>query len=251
MIDPLLATVLLVGIATLAATIGTLRSSRRSEDLGEDRYELLRDQQDRLKLLHEERQMLIERLERESRERQQVIESLRETGRQPATARNQNAETAQRAEQRAQEQRRLAQELHSLQEDLERERREHLEAQRRIERLEQEHRELSVIRSEAKRSEQERKQLLENLREEREQHLSAQARVEDLEQERLRLKQELNRLEELDGQMPPAARDGNERAGVVERLWWRRPVTLIALILGLLIAWLTSLVVALNLLNLY
>ena len=48
MIDALLGAVLLVGVATLAVAIGALRSSRRSEGLGENRYELLRDQQERL-----------------------------------------------------------------------------------------------------------------------------------------------------------------------------------------------------------
>jgi hypothetical protein len=56
MMDLLLPTGLLVSIVTLAITIGTLRSSRRSEGLGEDRYELLRDQRDRLDMLREEPQ---------------------------------------------------------------------------------------------------------------------------------------------------------------------------------------------------
>jgi hypothetical protein len=51
MTNLLLPAVLLVTIVTLAVAIGALRSSRRSEDLGEDRYELLRDQQDRLEML--------------------------------------------------------------------------------------------------------------------------------------------------------------------------------------------------------
>src|ERR671911_1743397 len=79
MIDALLGVILLVGVATLIITIGTLRSSRRSEDLGEDRYELLRDQRDRLEMLREERQMLTEQLEREWRERRQLTEYLEET----------------------------------------------------------------------------------------------------------------------------------------------------------------------------
>ncbi len=68
MIDALLAIVFLVGVATLAVAIGALRSSRRSEGLGENRFELLRDQHERLELLREERRMLIEQLERESQE---------------------------------------------------------------------------------------------------------------------------------------------------------------------------------------
>src|ERR687896_1859414 len=79
MMDLLLPGVLLVSIVTLAIAVGTLRSSRRSEGLGEDRYELLRDQRDRLELLREERRMLIEELERESRERRQLTEYLEET----------------------------------------------------------------------------------------------------------------------------------------------------------------------------
>src|SRR5688572_14141675 len=79
MMDLLLPGVLLVSIVTLVIAIGTLRSSRRSEDLGEDRYELLRDQRDRLEMLREERRMLTEELERESRERRQLTEYLEET----------------------------------------------------------------------------------------------------------------------------------------------------------------------------
>src|SRR5215208_3689795 len=101
MMDLLLPGVLLVSIVTLIITIGSLRSSRRSEVLGEDRYELLRDQRDRLELLREERRMLIEELERQSREHQQLMEFL---GKIPS----------------------------QLVEDLKKERREHLEAQERI-----------------------------------------------------------------------------------------------------------------------
>src|SRR5918996_728516 len=79
MMDLLLPGVLLVSILILVVAVGTLRSSRRSENLGEDRYELLRDQRDRLEMLREERRMLIEELERESRERRQLTEYLEET----------------------------------------------------------------------------------------------------------------------------------------------------------------------------
>ena len=51
MISALLGVVVLVGVATLAVAVGAWRSSRRSEGLGENRYELLRDQQERLELL--------------------------------------------------------------------------------------------------------------------------------------------------------------------------------------------------------
>ena len=68
--------ILLVSVLTFAVAIRSLRSSRRSEALGEDRYELLRDQHERLEFLREERQMLIEELERHSRERDQLMELL-------------------------------------------------------------------------------------------------------------------------------------------------------------------------------
>jgi len=61
-----LGVVLLLGVAALAVAIGTLRSSRRSEGLGESRYELPRDHQERLELLGEERRTPSEELERES-----------------------------------------------------------------------------------------------------------------------------------------------------------------------------------------
>jgi hypothetical protein len=49
-----------------------LLNARNSEELGESRYVLLRDQNDRLEMLREERRMLVEELERESRERRQL-----------------------------------------------------------------------------------------------------------------------------------------------------------------------------------
>jgi hypothetical protein len=60
--DALLLIILVVSIASLAVPIRTLRSSRRAEDLGEDCYELLRDQHDRLEMLRDERRMLTEQL---------------------------------------------------------------------------------------------------------------------------------------------------------------------------------------------
>jgi hypothetical protein len=105
MTDVLLAVVLLVLIATLAVAIRTLQGTRRSEALGEGRYELLRDQ-------YEERQMLREELQQESQQRKQFMEFLDKTHPQ-------------------------------LIEELERERQGYAEstrrAERRTERLEQEH----------------------------------------------------------------------------------------------------------------
>src|SRR5687768_18160298 len=79
MIDLLIPAVLVVGIVTLAVTVRNLLSARRSEELGESRHELLRDQHERLEMLREERRMLTEQLERESRERRHLTEYLEET----------------------------------------------------------------------------------------------------------------------------------------------------------------------------
>lgn len=58
-----------LGVANLLAAMGTLRGARRAEELGEGRFELLRDQHERLELLREEGRMLLDELERERRER--------------------------------------------------------------------------------------------------------------------------------------------------------------------------------------
>src|SRR5215217_4267447 len=76
MIDALVSAVLVIGVATLAIAFYSLRSSRRSEGLGEERYELLRDQHERLEVMSEERRTLISELERESQERQRLMEVL-------------------------------------------------------------------------------------------------------------------------------------------------------------------------------
>jgi hypothetical protein len=57
-----------LGIATFAVASSARRSALRAEKLGEDRFELLRDQQERLELLREERRVLSEELEHERRE---------------------------------------------------------------------------------------------------------------------------------------------------------------------------------------
>ena len=56
---PLLALGIL-GFATFLVALGALRSARRAEHLGEGRFELLRDQAERLELLREERKTLLE-----------------------------------------------------------------------------------------------------------------------------------------------------------------------------------------------
>src|SRR3712207_6407675 len=159
MIDALLAIVLVVGAATLAVAIGALRSSRRSEELGEGRYELLRDQHDRLELLREERQMLVDELKRESHERQQFTELLGEVSPQLVEglkqAREGSVENARRTE--------LEERLQLLELELERERQGHLQAQQRAEGLEQEHEQLAKVLQEAERLGQEHQRLTEEL----------------------------------------------------------------------------------------
>jgi hypothetical protein len=248
----LLLAVLLVGITTLAVAMGALWSSRRSEDLGEKRYELLRDQQDRLTFLHEERRMLIEELERESQERQRLLESLKEGGpplvEELKQAQQRGIESEHRDEQE-QERLRLQKELQRSEDELEQERRIRLEVQRRVEQLEQEGDERSMIQQQAEQTAHNLQQLRRDLESEREERLEAQRRAEQLEEERLRLKQELNRANgELDSLGRPPAPD---RAGEPEgyRAWWRKPSLVVGLLLGVMAAWFTSLVVALNLLN--
>src|ERR671912_774692 len=123
MMDLLLPVILLASVASFIVAIFTFRSSRRSEDLGEDRYELLRDQQERLELLREERRMLTEQLERESRERRQLTEYLEETDprlRENLERRRQaHIESGRDVERLEEEWRRLEQEHRQLREELE------------------------------------------------------------------------------------------------------------------------------------
>src|SRR5215211_8769075 len=175
MTDLLLPAVLLVSIMTLAIAIGALRSSRRSENLGEDRYELLRDQHDRLEMLREERRMLTEQLERESQERQQLTEYLEETDprlRENLKRRLQARLESEREVVRSEEERRrLEQEHRQLREELVQERSRRLKIQQMIEQLEHEREEQSGVQHDAQQLEQERQQLMEDLDIEREQRL--------------------------------------------------------------------------------
>ena len=211
MVDVLLPGVMLVGIATLIVAVGALRSSLRSEGLGEDRYELLRDQHDRLEILREERQVLVEELKRESRERQRLMKTLEEA-------------------------------RPRLVEDLERARRENGEAERRAEQQEQE----------GTRLQHELKRLEEELERERRGHSEVQQRAEQQEQERLRLEGELERseaqVEDANNlsRKPLRTRRGPSASG---RAWWRRTILVVVTFLGILAVWLTSLVIALNLLS--
>jgi len=75
--------------------------------------------------------------------------------------------------------------------------------------------------------------------------VEVQQRAERQEQELARLKQELRQSQaELERRKRAPAR-GASRAS---RPWWRRPLLVVGLLLGGLIAWFTSLAVALNML---
>jgi hypothetical protein len=67
-----------LGVVNLVAPIGALRGTRRAEELGEGRFELLRDQHERLELLREKRRVLLDELERERRERLEAQERVKQ-----------------------------------------------------------------------------------------------------------------------------------------------------------------------------
>jgi hypothetical protein len=245
----LLVSILLVSILILAIAIRNLRSSRRSEALGEDRYELLRENWNRLELLREERRMLREELERQSREREQLMEFMGKTSPQLVEdlkkERGAHLEAQERIEYLKHERVRLEQELHQLREELERERRGHVESQQRAERLERKHQEQSDIQQEVERLGQERQRLTEDLEREREERLGAQRRAEQQEQERAHLEGEVQSLKaELDRRASTRDQIKEPEASSPRR---RRPVLVVGLLLGALVAWLISLMVALYL----
>jgi chromosome segregation ATPase len=215
MIDVLLSAVLVVGIATLAIAVRTLWSSRRSEGLGEGRYDLLRDQHDRLELLREERRVLLEELERESQERQQFTELLGEVSPQLVEglkqARKGSVENARASDEQKRERLRLEEKLRQLEEELERER------QRLVE-----------VRQEAERLGQEHQRLTEELAKERGGHQELRTQAENLQQERLRLEEELQRLDgeleqerqkrsEVQRWVEQLEQEGRERSGVEQQ----------------------------------
>lgn len=228
--------IFLTCIATLVVGIRVLKSSRRSEVLGEDRNELLHDQYERLELLREERQVLIEELEGESRERRQLMEYLggdrtqlvddREMGLQGGT------ENPHGAKQSEQERLRLEQQRDRLQEELEREQRTHLEAQQQTERLEQE-----------------RQQLIVDLENERQERSEAEQQSEQKEQEIVSLEHELQRVKEEADSQRRVSTHNRSQMREDSRPLGRRVVLLGGLALVVLVAWLTSLMVALSIMT--
>jgi fused signal recognition particle receptor len=233
MIYAALLVIFIVCIGALVVGLRTLQSSRRSEGLGEDRNQLLRDQYERLELLREERQALIEELQGETRERRQLMKYL-EGGRTQLVddleaERQGRIESARSVEQNDQERGRLEQQIHQLQEELEQESRTHLEAQQRAERLEQEH-QLLTAELEKERSE-------------------GQQRDAQREEERELLLQELRHVQEqLESQKRAPSRNRSQKRETV-RPWWHRGILVAGLLVGVLAAWLTSVMVALNMLS--
>ncbi len=65
-----------IGAATLATAARTLRAARRAERGGDERLEILREQQERLKLMYQERRMLEEELKRERAQRVELERTL-------------------------------------------------------------------------------------------------------------------------------------------------------------------------------
>ena len=227
--------ILLTCIATLIVGLRILQSSRRSESLGEDRNELLRDQYERLELLREERQVLLGELEGESQERRNLMEYLGGDRTRPVDDRELEQvrmENAQNAEQFEQERLHLEQQLDQLQEELEREHQTYLDAQKQTERLELEHQQLTI-----------------DLQNERQERSEAQQRSEQQEREKASLEQELQRMkEEANSQKRSSSRNRSQVWGRSRPLW-RRIVLLGGLVVVVLVAWLTSLMVALSILS--
>ena len=136
-----------------------------------------------------------------------------------------------------------------MKEQLDRERQGHFESQRRAEQLEQQQKEQSSIQQEMARLGQERQKLTEDLKREREERLEVQRRAEQQEQERARLGEEIRHLRaELDSHRRAPTRDPAKEPEP-SHPWWRRPVVVVGLLLGVLLVWLTSLAVALYLVS--
>ena len=137
-----------LGVANLVAAIGALRGAHRAEVLGEKRrFELLRDQHERPSLLHEERRMLLDELERERRERLEAKKGVKQLMREhphlelERELQRLTEELGLEREGRAHNHR----ERQRLGEELERERLARLGDQRNVQRLERDLRELQQL----------------------------------------------------------------------------------------------------------
>ena len=92
----------------------------------------------------------------------------------------------------------------------------------------------------------ERKRLAEDLEKGREDRVDMQRRAERQELE-LAPKQELRRSQAVPNHRKTRPPLTGHKSGA-SRPWWRRPLLVVGLLLGVLIAWFTSLAVALNML---
>jgi hypothetical protein len=253
MTDLMLFGVLLLSIATFAVVIRVLWTSRRTEHIGESRYELLLNQRDIIEMLHEERQMLREELQRRPHEQQRKKERLHHThtgsSEDPERKRTLDNGSAQWSERQEWEQRPTEREYQELREERERERRATLEAQQRIEKLEKDEEERLRIQKENEQLAQKHQQLTRVLEREREERQKIQQQAERSQQEQVRLQNEYKQLrKELDGlRQSPTEHSAEQLKAYLPR--WSRPVQLTAALFGILALWFISLVVALNLLQ--
>jgi hypothetical protein len=253
MTDLILFGVLLLSVATFAVVILVLRTSQRSVRIGESRYDLLLNQRDMMEMLREERQMLSGELQRRSHEQQGQEERLQEThpgsSEDPERKRALDNGSGQGFERQRREQVYTEREYQELRDERERERRATLEAQQRIEQLEKVEDERLRIQQEKEQLAQKLQQLMRGLEGEREERRKIQQQAEQSQQERVRLQTEYQLLRsELDG-LEQSSTAHSAKQPKAYRPRRSRPVLLAAVLFGMLALWLSSLVVALNLLQ--
>ena len=125
-----------------------------------------------------------------------------------------------------------------LMEHLERRRQARTGSEREVERLEEEGRRLQ----------QEHQRLEEELEQERRGHQEILRRAEEQEREQTEASEVQQELGRSQAEQERRKRTPARAASGASHPWWRRPLLVVGLLLGVLIAWFTSLVVALNML---
>jgi hypothetical protein len=108
---------------------------------------------------------------------------------------------------------------------------------------------LSGVQQKARVSEQEHLRLTADLKGEREKLAEARRRGDEQERERARLERELQRMKKERDKLRRTPLRNRARETEGDHPWWRRPVLLGGLLFGGLVAWVTSLVVALSMLS--
>lgn len=252
MIDLIVFGILLFSIATFVTVILVLRSSQRSVQIGESRYELLIHQNNTIEMLREERQALKEELQRGSQEQQLQREHFHEpregSSKDPERQHPLNNGSVQGSERQEWGQEYSEHEYNELREEWERERQANLKAQQRIEQLEKDDEERLRIQQDKEQLSQERQQLISDLEREREERRKIQQEAERSQQERVRLQEEYQLLrKELDGLRQLPTDHSADQPQAHPR--WSRPVQLAAVLFGILALWFTSLMVALYVLQ--